>query len=151
MTRPGKEKLADVRYEYRRGYLYAFVSGEKDSLSISRDYWQRVIEECNRRGSGKLLVEEDFPNQIDIMDMFSLVIDVSQFIIRPLQIAFVDRDLVQDGLNRFGETVAINRGVYVCVFKDRAAAERWLQEQGEHRPPPDYSPVPAGKQPDETP
>ena len=34
----------DIRYEERKGYLYAFVSGDKDSLSISEAYWQAVIQ-----------------------------------------------------------------------------------------------------------
>jgi hypothetical protein len=45
---------------------------------------------------------------------------------QPLKIAFVDRKTDQNQLNRFGETVAVNRGVHGRLFTDVSEAEIWL-------------------------
>ena len=41
--------------EDRPDYLYAAVSGPRDSQEISQAYWTRVAAECQRRKARKLL------------------------------------------------------------------------------------------------
>ena len=36
---PLSGRATELRFEERPGYLYAFVAGEEDSLSVSLDYW----------------------------------------------------------------------------------------------------------------
>lgn len=43
-----------------------------------------------------------------------------------IRIAFVDRYIEQMDLNRFGELVAINRGIYGKIFNKFTEAENWL-------------------------
>ena len=124
---PNDEDVAEIRFEERSDYLYAFISGKKDSLPIALEYWQRVIDECYRRGFKKLLVEEDFPNQISTMEMFAVTSAIPQMVSTYLRIAFVDRRAEHDDLNVFGETVALNRGVDCHVFAELSDAENWLK------------------------
>jgi len=70
MEKPNNNEVGDIRFEDRYGYLYAFVTGEKDSLSVSLKYWQRVIDESVKRGYKRLLVEEEFHNQVSMIDMY---------------------------------------------------------------------------------
>ena len=116
----------NIRFEDREGYLYSYVSGEKDSLAISIEYWHRVIEEAYKRESRRLLIEEDFPNQLTTVEIFTLIEAISKMLIAPLKMAFIDRRTEQNELNMFGETVAVNRGVYGKVFSDIGEAEKWL-------------------------
>ena len=123
-----KEKeVADIRFEDREGYLYAYVSGEWDSLVISKEYFHRVIEEAYKRESKKLLIEENFPNQLSLTEIYTLTVAISKMLKTPLKIAFVDRMAEQNQLNMFGETVAVNRGVYGKVFSHIREAEEWLK------------------------
>jgi hypothetical protein len=119
--------LYDIRFEDRDGYFYAFISGNSDSLAVSRKYWQRVVDECSRRGYKCLLVEEEFPNQLSKAEMHTLVVAIKGMLTKPLKIAFVDRKTEHTDLNLFGETVAVNRGISGRVFPEIATAEEWLK------------------------
>ena len=63
---------AQIKFEEHQDYLYAFISGEHDSLAISLDCWRRVIDECHHREYVKLLVEEAFPNQLSVTEIYTL-------------------------------------------------------------------------------
>ena len=118
---------AKIHLEERDGYLYAFVSGENDSLEVSLAYWQKVVGACKQRGFDKLLVEEDFHNQVPLTDMFELCARIADMIAPGgLRIAFVDRELAHQDLNEFGQTVAMNRGIRVRLFTDARTAADWL-------------------------
>ncbi len=57
---PKGETELGISYEDRNGYLYAFFSGKRNGLEDARRYWLAAIEECNRRGYKRLLVEQYF-------------------------------------------------------------------------------------------
>jgi hypothetical protein len=115
-----------ISYEDRNGYLYVFFSGKREGLEDARQYWLTAIEECNRRGYRRLLVEQYFPVPLSRMDTFSLAEALAQMHVRNLKIAFVDRDITQNGMNLFAETVAVNRGGVGKVFTNIADAEKYL-------------------------
>jgi hypothetical protein len=118
-----------IRFDDRPGHLYAFVSGPKDTIDVSRRYWSEIASECEKRHISRVLVEEDFPNAISDADTFDLIAG-SDTAMRRLRIAFVDRRSDQFESNLFGETVARNRGMIVKVFDDATAAQIWLQAGG---------------------
>jgi len=128
MFNDGSE-TADIRLEEREGYLYAYVSGPRDSLHVSLDFWQRCITEAEKRSSGKLLVEENFPNQLNTNEIFELAAAIPAIISTELRIAFVDNESEHDDLNMFAETVANNRGVIGRIFNSVENAEAWLNSE----------------------
>ena len=117
----------EIRYKECEGYLHAFISGEEDSVASSLEYWRRVIAECRKRGLNALLVEENFPNQLSTMDVYTVTSAISEMGPRDLRIAFVDDNLEHRELNLFGETVAVNRGVSGRVFQTPEDAAAWLK------------------------
>lgn len=117
----------EIRFEERAGYFYAFVSGKEDSLAISLDYWQKVIEECTQRGYDRLLVEEEFPNQVSPREMYTLIVEIKKKLTTPMKIVFMDREAEHSELNLFGETVAVNRGIIGRVYTEIEEAENWLR------------------------
>lgn len=121
------DEIADIQFKERDGYLRASFSGKCDSLAISTDCWQQSIDECRKRGFKKLLVEEDFPNQLSMHEIYTLIEAIRKMLTFDMQIAFIDTDSEQAELNLFGETVAINRGITGKVFNDRTNAEAWLK------------------------
>ena len=120
------DNAADILFEDRPEYLHARVSGPRDSVSVSVDFWRRCIDECRRHGRNRLLVEESFPNRLDTMETFAVGAAVARMPTDRLRIAFLDNESDHDPSNEFGETVAVNRGAPIRVFRDRAAAEEWL-------------------------
>ena len=123
---PDSNENLNICFEDRNGYLYAFLSGKRNGLPDAKRYWKRVIDECNKRGSKRLLVEQYFPIPLSTMDTFSLAEALVQMPITKLRIAFVDQDIEQNGMNMFAETVAVNRGGVGKVFTNVADAEAYL-------------------------
>lgn len=113
--------------EDRPDYLYAAVSGPRDSQEISQAYWTRVAAECQRRKARKLLVvenlgdfegERNMPVTLDLL--FSLGLD-------KLQVAFVVGRVELMAHMEHGEILALERGANGRVFGSVAVAERWLK------------------------
>jgi len=113
-------------FEYRPEYLYAFVTGEKDSYEISKRYWQEIADECKKAGFKKVLIEEDIAENVSMSDMYQFCAEIPQLGFFGIRVAFVDRKQDQQQLNQFGETVATNRGLLSRVFNNFEAGEKWL-------------------------
>jgi hypothetical protein len=118
-----------IEYDYREKYLFAHVSGEKDSLDTSIRFWQEIFNECEARHYKRVLVTESFKNNISAIDMFILGEKLTEMASRNTSVAFVDDQIQQLEMNKFSETVAYNRGGRGKAFADFGEAEKWLLEQ----------------------
>ena len=117
----------ELTFEERDDYLYALVEGEVDNYEISHLYWQEVIDECKRLGRQKLLVEEAITGNNTTSDTFQVAAELRSMGLVNIRLAFVDRFTEHDEVNKFGEIVAINRGVEGRVFNRISEAEEWLR------------------------
>ena len=117
-----------LRFEQKDGYLYAFVTGPKDSLQIADEYWKRIHAKAVELESDRVLVEEDFPNQVSTAEMFQGAETIAEMFRGLAKVAHLDQRVSDMSLNRFGETVAANRGLLARVFNNRNDAEKWLKE-----------------------
>lgn len=120
------DKPYTIYFEERDQYLYALVTGGKDTLEISMDFWSEIAEKCKTLQRDKLLVEEDFPNALQVFEMYRLGEHLAELKLAGIKIAFVDRRLEQQELNDFCLTVAQNRGIYGMMFNDAETAQKWL-------------------------
>ena len=116
-----------ITFTDREEYLYAAVSGEEDSLEVSIAYWTEVLAEARERGKNKLLVTENFTNAVSAIDMYMLVEEMQKRGVTDLKIAFVDSEFSQFEMNKFAETVAVNRGIYAKIFNTEVEADQWLR------------------------
>ena len=123
---PDSAKPFTLTFEYRPEYLYAFVTGEKDSYEISKRYWQEIAAECQKTGFKKVLIEEDIEENVSMSDMYRFCAEIPNLGFFGIRVAFVDRHHDQQQLNQFGETVATNRGLLSRVFNNFEDGERWL-------------------------
>ncbi|MEP6901681.1 MAG: hypothetical protein ABJA66_08025 [Actinomycetota bacterium] len=123
---PDSSKPYEMSFEYRPQYLYAFVSGEEDSYEISKQYWQEIAAECKKSKCKKVLIEEDIAENVSMADMYQFASEILEIGFVGIRVAFVDRQGEQQQLNKFGETVATNRGLLSRVFNNAAEAEKWL-------------------------
>ncbi|KFN47385.1 hypothetical protein [Arenimonas composti] len=119
----------DIQFqvEDRGDYLYVAVSGPRDSNEITVAYWQRIIEECQRRGTRRLMVYENLGDHEGERDLQALVEWLIEEGLGELQVAFVVARIELLAHMEFGEILAMERGAHGRVFADRALAERWLR------------------------
>jgi hypothetical protein len=120
-----------IRFEDRLDYLYAEVTGPRDSRSISTAYWMRIAERCEARKASKLMVVEnlgDFEGERDMADMVDAIIAMG---LGRIKVAFVTTRVEEMPRLEHGEILAIERGANGRVFESTALAERWLRHGGE--------------------
>ena len=121
-------KPYQIKFERRPNYLYAYVNGERDSLAISLGFWREIAAECERAQARKILIEEDIEESVSMVEMYQIAAEIPKMGFSGALIAFVDRFLEQQDVNRFGELVANNRGLRGKIFNDVKEAEKWLLE-----------------------
>lgn len=121
-----QEKPYKIEFEKRPTYLYAYVSGRHDNIENARKCWLDILDECNKFGADKLLVEENIEGNISMEEMYKLSSEFPSMGFRNILVAFVDLHSSHQKLNRFGEVVATNRGGKVRVFDTVAEAKEWL-------------------------
>lgn len=120
-------KQYNIKFEHRSEYLYAYVTGEKDNVEISSQYWNEIAEECCRNDYKKVLVEEDISDTVaSVLELYQFATELPKLGFAGIYIAFVDRYIEQNDLNKFVELVASNRGLTGRVFNDLNEAEKWL-------------------------
>lgn len=124
---PGAPGAYSIDYEDRGDYLYARVSGERDSIANSLSYWRAISDEARLRGFTRVLVVEAFVTPSTLMDVY-VVAEQIPTLIRGLVVAFVDERFEQFEENKFGEDVAVNRGAVGKVFARIEPAIEWLLE-----------------------
>lgn len=108
--------------------LIVETSGYDENLDETLQYGQAVIEECNRGGFSQLLcIETQLEYRLGTFDTYELAKAASENAQNIGRAAIVcNAKNIEDA--RFWETVAVNRGLTVRVFKDVDAARSWLDE-----------------------
>ena len=124
-----EEKPYNIQYDYRDKYLFALVSGEKDSLDVSVKFWKEIFDECEAKNYKRILITENFRNNISAIDMYILGEKLIEMGPKDTSVAFVDKQILQLEMNKFTETVVYNRGGRGKAFADMKEAEKWLLEQ----------------------
>jgi hypothetical protein len=119
-------KLYNLEFEERTDYLYAFVSGDKDSVEICTQYWREIADECRRTKCSKVLIVEDIKESVSTTEMYQIASEIPDMDFSGIKIAFVDQYIEQHAVNEFGGLVATNRGLNVKLFNTAEEAEKWL-------------------------
>ena len=126
--------------EIRKSYVYVNITG-KISLK-GRGSWEEiknafadVVIQAKKNDIYKILVDcRDFSGKISLLDRFLLAVflvkENSKLLarrMRPLKATFVLSKSLLDP-QKFGETVARNRGLYGLVTDDMEEAVHWLEQ-----------------------
>jgi hypothetical protein len=128
--------LYEVKFENRRDYIYARVTGENKRDTVVA-YLQDVLNECKSRDCFRVLIEERLQGpRLQTMDVFTISSEGSMKVLGIFEaIEYVDEQM--GDMRDFVETVAINRGLPIAAFATVAEAESWLDEHSagtdEHR------------------
>ncbi|HQU92156.1 MAG TPA: hypothetical protein PLK77_07655, partial [Pyrinomonadaceae bacterium] len=59
-----QNKPYDVEFEEHDAYIHAIVGGLRVTSEVALAYWQEIIDECERLGYTKILLEHNFVEMI---------------------------------------------------------------------------------------
>lgn len=116
------------QYQCKDGYLHIQVKGTNNPES-NRRYIQDLVQASMREGCPNVLVEENLEGaRLSVTDIFEVLTKMEAEVRSAIRLAaLVDVSPGRSDSNqRFGETVAVNRGISVKTFPSVAQAERWL-------------------------
>lgn len=119
-------KFYKLEFDERTDYLYAYVSGDKDSVEICTQYWHEIADKCRRTKCRKVLIVEDIKESVSTTEMYQIASEIPDMDFSGIKIAFVDQYIEQHAVNEFGGLVATNRGLNVKLFNTAEEAEKWL-------------------------
>ena len=119
-----------IHYEERPTYLYVRVDGENSRDAVAT-YMQEIQSTCEQQGITRVLIHECLTGpRLQAMDVFSIASEGSLQALGVFEaVAYVD-EAMGDTME-FAETVAVNRGMPVSMFKSLSDAERWIASQSE--------------------
>ena len=120
-----------IRYEIKteNGLLRVKVTGKDDNLEQVLDYGMAIIEAALSNRCSKVLCDEtELVYALGTFDTFQAARFISEHAPDVAKVAVVcSPENIIDA--DFWETVAVNRGLFVKVFKNMADAENWLMKE----------------------
>ncbi len=119
----------ELRFEEQSEFLVARVSAPEDTIEVRCSFLREIGEACRRTQRWRVLIIEDIETNLSALQMYEVATRSFELGARGLWIAYVDLKADHHDRNLFGETVAVNRGVMVKVFRNVPEAARWLLDQ----------------------
>jgi hypothetical protein len=122
----------------RHAYLYAGVSGRFE-LSQAKEIFKRILEACVETGLSRALVDgRELTTGAAVMELFELAMFIAdqqrQLLasgrLQETRVAYLGAPNSLDP-QRFGETVARNRGAILKVSENLEEAMQWLSVGGD--------------------
>lgn len=109
-------------------YLHITVDGQNSPNTVAK-YMAQVVAECRERDCFRVLVHERLEGpRLSPMEVFSLASEGSHEALGVFEaVAYVDESM-GDTLE-FAETVAVNRGMPLAMFKNLDAARKWISKR----------------------
>lgn len=119
----------DVQFVHMPDYIHAIVTG-KNSRENFLGYIDDVLEESKRTQCRRILIEEKLAGpRLSESELFIVVDEASRRAFGFFDaLAFVDEQIGET--RYFAETVAVNRGIPIAIFRDVEQAEQWLHSTG---------------------
>ncbi len=117
----------------KENYLLAEVSGEFD-YTIDHEFFPELIDSCFAYNRPKLLLDAiNLKGFLSTFQRYNIALSVTNTIRKNfdkgiIQIAVVGTEPLIDP-DKFGETVATNRGLILKVTTDMEEALKWLQSE----------------------
>jgi hypothetical protein len=123
-----KSKSYTLSFAQKPGYVHAVAIG-RNSVENMHAYLEEVVRECAAQRGRRVLIEEKLDGpRLGMVDVFDLASAVSERARGSFDaIAYVDVNAENDLNVKFGENVAVNRGLRVRVFRTVEDAAEWLK------------------------
>jgi hypothetical protein len=111
--------------EDREGYLYARITGDRDSYETTLAAVTEISNICRTRKSAKLLLEHDISGLLTTLEIFKIASQLPT-LYQGVSVGFVVRQAAIPDNPQFLENVARNRGGQGRLFASASEAESWL-------------------------
>ena len=129
-------RMHTKQLQLEHGVLNAVIIGEFE-LSAAQSQFVELLDEAVGRGATKLLIDgREITGKLRAFERFLYgefaawaTLDVMKQHQMRLRFAYLIHEPVRDP-ERFGETVAANRGMIVKTFEDKVEAVQWLHGAG---------------------
>jgi hypothetical protein len=109
-------------------YLHATVTGTHSAENAIR-FLKEAHEACVQRGHSAVLLEMNLAGpSLDMGSIFGVIAQRSADGLKLRKIGYVDASARDPEKLKFAETVAVNRGLNVRLFRDIEDAKRWMSE-----------------------
>jgi hypothetical protein len=115
-----------VTLENRKEYLYALITGERDSYDVTMGAVTDIAAACKVRSARKLLVEHQIAGRLSALDIYRIATQLPD-LFGGVDVGFVIRLATTPENPQFLENVARNRGGQGRLFGNVADAEAWLK------------------------
>lgn len=116
----------NFKIKNKNSFLKIISSGSCEDLNQLKEYVLTIHNNLLSSDKARVLVDEThLEYKLSTIDTFNSGCFISQLTPKPHKIAVICKS---DGWDdaKFWETVAVNRGVSVLVFRDREDAESWV-------------------------
>ena len=121
----------DMKVVREDDYLHILVTGDNTPADVA-GYLDQIRRVCAEHDLSKVLIEENLTGPpFGTVDIYDVVSAASVGVTPAIRhIAFVDVNPEHNfAAMEFAETVAVNRGVNVSVFRDVPSAVEWIRNQ----------------------
>lgn len=120
----------DLEFKIEKCILLVTAKGRDDNLKQVQEYGVAVMAAAKENNCNKIICDEtELKYSLSTFNTFKLAESLSNVIPYAVKVAIVcNPNQFTDA--RFWETVAVNRGAHVRVFKDMDSAEKWIKLNG---------------------
>ena len=118
-------KAYDIEFENHGEYLHAIVGGLRVTADIALAYWNEIIEECEKLGCSKILLEHNFVEMISKEEMLEVIGPVAH-LLKDRMFAFYDHYGHYE-IPEAGKAILRSLDVKMQIFHDLSEAEKWLK------------------------
>ena len=119
-----KNKPYDIEFEDHGEYLHVIVGGLRVTSDVALDYWQEIIDECERLDCSKILLQHNFVEMISKEEMLEVIGPVAH-LLKGRMFAFYDHHGHYD-VPEAGKAILRSLDVKMQIFHDLRDAQKWL-------------------------
>ena len=119
-----KNKPYDIEFEDHGEYLHVIVGGLRVTSDVALDYWQEIIDECERIDCSKILLQHNFVEMISKEEMLEVIGPVAH-LLKGRIFAFYDHHGHYD-VPEAGKAILRSLDVKMQIFHDLRDAQKWL-------------------------
>jgi hypothetical protein len=120
----------DYKIEDKQQYIRVEISGRRipgKQLEEIIPIWSEAVQTCQEKNTLKLLAVLNLTGKVTTIDSYAVVQSADSFgWLREIQVAMVELNQEPEQNNLFTETVAVNRGYQLKVFRNEQDGLNWL-------------------------
>jgi len=112
-------------YEVLEDYIHFTLKGERSYENMVR-WWIDIAEVSKKLSFDKILVEAIITGDFSHNEMFDLVSEFEHWGFKEFKVAYIEKNLDHEMINKYGQLIAKISGINGEVFTNKDEALKWL-------------------------